>query len=882
MRVLAAVVVCLSICLHASHARGQMTLGASDVSSDPSLAYDYFGGLRFDPAIPTPEATLGYRIGERFTRHHDRVEYCKALAAASDRVRFAEYGRSHQGRPLVLLTISSPANLARLDEILSANAQLRDDAGLSDARRREIVEDTPTILWYSFGVHGNEASCGEVAMQFAYTLAAAVNDQVADILDNCVIVVDPQLNPDGQMRYVSWFENAVGYGPASGPNANPNAFEHQEPWPGGRSNHYLFDLNRDWVWGVHPESKSRLAVYRRYLPHLHLDYHEQGHTSPYFFGEGDTPYNVNIPQDTKDWIKLFGRANARAFDERGIVYATRERFDYLYPGYGKVLPTYHGAVGLLLEKAGHGRAGLAIEVSDQYTLTLAERVRDHFVTAMNYAEVSAANRRGQLERFAKFWSDARAARGPGPKAFAIASDNDPAVLKKLWDFCLMHGIEVGRLTGNLTTSAFATYDTGEVVDGLELPSGTWVIDARQPMGNLVRAMFERVTEVENPDTYDITAWSLPVSFGLAAWWSDAPLDARVETVTRYAPPAARMTGSGGVALLIDSAQHNFPVAVGRAVAHDLFCRVLGGTVEVDGKRFEKGSLLVHVIRNPDRDLDAFVREVLASGVSVHRASEGFAASGPHLGNNANPIMRMPKVLLVTGSGTDSLSAGHHWHMLDINFPFPHTRIDTGTLGRMDLTGSSVLVLPSMSGLSTSTAERVREWVRGGGAVVASESAAAWALREIVQAEAQREQRPNRPEEAKPNTRTWEERRQLGIDRRVAGAMALTRLDLSHPLTAGVRDGHDALGVIVRGVRELPMRDDAHVVARYDANQPIISGPVNDANKERLAGSPFIIHHRVGSGSVIVFTEDVTIRGFHHAGMRLLMNAIIYGPTLSRF
>ncbi len=877
MRAFAGVVVglALSVCVPSVLAQG--TIGASDVSSSEKLPYDYFDGLRFDPEIPTPEGTLGYRVGERFTRHADRVAYSQALAEGSDRVRFAEYGRTHQQRPLVMLTISSPANLERLDEILAANKELADPENLTDARRAEIVQNNPAVIWYSFGVHGNEASCGEVSMQFAYTLAAAVNEEVEDILDNCVIVVDPQVNPDGQSRYVAWYENAMGIAP----DPEPDAYEHQEPWPSGRSNHYLFDLNRDLVWGVHPESRARLAAMRRYMPQLHLDYHEQGYHSPYFLGEGDKPYNKNIPQDTLDWIALYGRANTRAFDERGIVYATRERFDYLYPGYGKVLPTYHGAIGMLLEKAGHGRAGLGIRVSDQYVLTLAERVRDHFVTAMSYAETTAEHREAQLERFAKFWRDSVAGEGPGPKAFAISADNDPAVLKRLWSFCYMHGIRVDRLTEPVTTGAFATYDTGEPVEGLDLPEGTWIIGTNQPMTNLVRAMFERVTVVEKDDTYDITAWSLPISFGLEAWWSDEVLEASTERIERFAAPTARITGNGGVALLIDSSQHNFPVAVGHAVEHDLFCRVLGGEVEVDGKTFAQGSLLIHLIRNPDRDLEAFVRDVLASGVSVHRASEGFTASGPMLGNNANPIMSLPKVLLATGPSVNSLSAGQHWHMLDINFPFPHTRVDAGDLGRMNLNDYSVLVLPSMGGLSSSAAENIGQWVRRGGAVVASDSAAGWALREIAGAQEERDDR-NRERDPAANTRTWEEREQDSVARRIAGAMALTRLDTTHPLTAGLGNHQDWMGVLVRGYSDLPLDNNAYVVARYDQDQPIISGPVSETNQDRMAGRPFIIHQRVGSGAVVVFADDVTIRGFHHAGMRMLMNAIVYGPTLSRF
>jgi hypothetical protein len=392
-------------------------------------------------------------------------------------------------------------------------------------------------------------------------------------------------------------------------------------------------------------------------------------------------------------------------------------------------------------------------------------------------------------------------------------------------------------------------------------------------------MFERVTEVEKADTYDITAWSLPISFGLQVWWSDEVFEARTARVERFAPPTARMTGNGGVALLIDSSQHNFPVAVGHAVEHDLFCRVLGGTVEVDGKTFAQGSLLVHLIRNPDRDLEAFVRDVLASGISVHRASEGFTASGPMLGNNANPIMQMPKVLLATGPSVNSLSAGQHWHMLEINFPFPYTRVDAGDLDRMNLNDYSVLVLPSMGGLSSTAAENIRDWVRRGGAVVASDSAASWALREIAGAQEEREASTPEPD---ANTRTWDEREQDAVARRIAGAMALTQLDTTHPLAAGVGEHQTWMGVLVRGYSDLPLDRNAYVVARYDRDQPIISGPVSEANQSRMAGRPFIIHHRVGSGAVVVFADDVTIRGFHHAGMRMLMNAIVYGPTLSRF
>ena len=827
----------------------------------PDQPYDYFDGLQFESDVPTPHSVLGYPVGERYTRHADIVRYTRLLAAASDRIQFHRYGATVQGRPLTYLVISAPANLHRLDEIRQRNLELTDPRSAADSEA--IIADNPAIVWLSYGVHGDEASSAETALQVAYTLAAGQNPEILDILEKCVIVIDPLLNPDGRDRYVSWYQNTRG----AEPNQDPDDAEHDQPWPGGRTNHYMFDLNRDWLWLSQPESRQRLAVYKRFMPQLHIDYHEQGHMRPYFFGPGDKPYNANIPEETKQWLAIYGDANAEVFDREGLVYSTKERFDYLYPGYGKVLPVYNGAVGLLCEKA--GGVGLAIEIGDQYTLTLTERVRHHFLTSMSYLETTAANRQGQLERFARFFREATDATGDGPQTFAILPDNDPSLLDRLWRLCAAHGIEIRVLE--------APAPAGGFIDGFgapgagELPEGTWIISAAQPMGRLVRAVFERQTEVEDANTYDITAWSLPIAFGLRSLESEQALGAPTAPL-QWNGAAAQATGGGDVALIIDSAGARFPAAAGAVIRRDIFCRVATEPFAIDGRQFAAGSLIIHNVRNSQRDLDSLVADILAAGASAHRAGAGSSTEGPVLGANANLLYRLPKVVLLRGDGTQANSAGHHWWFLDVDQPIPHIKVDVSQLERLDLDQYNVLVMPDMRPLSERAAERVNTWVRDGGVVVASGGIAGWASRSLAGAPELEKQATDQPPALEL---TWQQRKDRSVTERISGAMTRIDLDPTHPLAAGLGA---SIGVIKRGAAVLPVAENGFIVGRY-AEEPIISGPVSDANGARLPGQPAVTHHRVGAGAVICLADDPSLRGFQHAPMRLIFNAILYGPTL---
>ena len=834
------------------------------VATDPLQA---FMDAPMRGIVPTIESVLGHSFGERFTRHDQLLNYCEAVAESSDRVRLDDYGKSHLGRRLVTLTVTSPANHDRLDEILAANRALADPDSRVDS---SAMQDNSAIVWFSFSVHGNEASNSEAALALLYALAASESDEVASWLDDVVVVIDPCLNPDGRERYVSWFETMMG----QEVNSSTDAAERFEPWPGGRTNHYMFDLNRDWVWGVQPESRSRVAWYLEYMPQLHVDWHEQGAHSPTFFGEGDTPYSANIPQSTKDWVADYTVAVAESYDELGLVFATRERFDYLYPGYGKVLPCYHGAVGILNEQGGHSRGGLSIEISDEYDLTLAERIRNQLVIAKAYIEQTADQREGQLDRFRDFFAGAMDLSDAGTAGFMISSENTAGQLDRVWRLAQMHGIKVYETRSDTTLDDAIASSSGETIEGAEIGAGSWWIPVDQPMGRLVLTLFERSSEIEDPDTYDITGWSVPVMFGLDCWSVSSTPSVRMRQRTT-APVPSTHTPEGGmptVATVIPSDQWDFTVALGIAAKHNLFARLTGEDFTVGDDTIPAGSLLIHSVRTDEENYNAFIEE-LDGRFDIRTLDAGLTDSGPVLGANANRRFVLPKVMLPRGDAFSSYSFGQVWHMLDVAYPLPHTVVPAERMGSVETSSYNVLVLPEGRPGAMMDADTMKAWVRGGGTVVALGSSALWASRELLDLSTANAD-DDRP---KLSELSYAEREDRSVEDRIPGAVFRAIVDTTHPITFGVTD---EIGVIKRSSTPLPVSDSGYVIARF-AEEPVVGGSVSDRNAERIAGTPFVTHHRLGGGNVICFSDDITLRGFNHAGMRLLINTIAKGPSFAR-
>jgi len=457
--------------------------------------------------VPSPNEFLPFKLGSHFTPHHLLVDYFQQVAKNSPQVILKEYGRTNEMRPLVYAIISSPENIERIESIR-----------LNNLKRTGLIEGTPdhsekqAIVWLSYNVHGNEAGASESAMPTLYDLVDTKNKKIQEWLKNTIVIIDPCLNPDGYSRYSHW-NWQVGNKMA---NPDPNSMEHEEPWPGGRVNHYLFDLNRDWAWQTQVETQQRLKIYQEWMPHIHVDYHEQGENEPYYFAPAAQPYHEYITDWQGDFQQDIGKNNAQHFDQQGWLYFTKEIFDLFYPSYGDTYPTFNGAIGMTYEQAGHGDAGRAILLENGDTLTLMDRIEHHKTTALSTIEVSSKNANQLVDEFAKYFESTAKQPVGEYKSFVIKAKGQIAKIKELLPLLDQHQIQYGQAKkGNQTLEGFH-YISGQNTS-VKIEEGDLIINAYQPKSVLTQVLFEPEPYLVDSLTYDITAWALPYAYGLDAY-----------------------------------------------------------------------------------------------------------------------------------------------------------------------------------------------------------------------------------------------------------------------------------------------------------------------------------------------------------------------------
>ena len=489
--------------------------------------FEFWPGAAYDPRIPSFRQVLGYDPGEKITSHAGILQYLNALQDASGRIKVFDYGTSWEGRKLVYAAVGSEANIRRLAEIRAAIARVADPRKISEPEAKKIMAGLPAVVWLSYGVHGNEISSPDAALLTAYHLLAARNDPMAErILAGVLVLIDPIQNPDGRDRFLHYYEQAAGLEP----DTSPLAAEHNEPWPGGRTNHYLFDLNRDWLALTQPEIRSQVKTLREWLPLVYVDLHEMGPETTYYFAPEADPYNPHLTADQRASLKLFGRNNARWFDHFGFDYFTRDVYDAFYPGYGASWPCYYGAVAMTYEQA--SVRGLVVRRGDGTEVRYRDTVRHHFVASLSTAEAAAANRE---QLWSDFYSYRVTAIAEGSqeavREYILPRGRDPSATDKLAAILVEHGIEVNRAT--------APFRAGD----REFPAGTYCLPLAQPAKRLVRNLIdpqvpmdekflkeeeERRRRKQRSEIYDVTAWSLPLLFNVEAVARPEPSNSRFE------------------------------------------------------------------------------------------------------------------------------------------------------------------------------------------------------------------------------------------------------------------------------------------------------------------------------------------------------------------
>jgi hypothetical protein len=844
-------------------------------------------GGPFDPAVPTPTSVLGYELGERFTPHHLIVRYAEAVATASPRVRLDTVAHSHEGREVLLVTITSEANQARLEEIRRAARTLADPRTASAAELERLVAATPAIVWLGYTVHGNEASGVEAALAVMYELAAAGDPETRMILDSVVVLIDPVQNPDGHERHVQ----QVLWDRGRFPDPNPAAMEHGQAWHGSRTNHYLFDLNRDWLVHAHPETRGRMAVFTSWFPHVAVDLHEMGHNTTYFFAPPMPPVHQNVhPLIWKGWER-FSRGNVEAFGAEGLGFYTREDFDEFFPGYGPSWPIMSGAIGMTYEQA--SSRGGAIERDDGTVLTLRESTRGHYVASRATLRTAATHRTERVADYLAFRQASIRDNARSALRTVAFADDGQGRATALVHVLQRHGIEVGRL--NRPTDVRATAYGEDRTASVRLPAGTYVVDLAQPQGVLARTLLEPeaaldpafvAEELERRETgernrfYDMTAWALPYLFRVDAWWTGQAVGP-AGPVLPGDGGGTTVAGGAGDASLPDRARYAYAFEPGHEASLRLLAALLADEVRVrhashpfraDGTEFPLGAFVVIVNRN-EADVHDRVRartaETGARVVALHNAR---VEEGPDLGSSSVRPIPASRVGLVGGDGISATSFGAAWHAFDELFRFPVTRVGLAGLTQA-LDGFDVLVIPSAfnlgSRLGETGAEALTRWVRQGGTLITLDGATAW----LASDEGPARLRVRDSEPAEDG--------RAPLPAAVPGAILRAEAHAGSPLLAGVAGTELPVVVFGTTIYEAPVgvRPGEVVLRLAPEDRLRLAGYLWPELPPRLAGAPYVWTERLGSGRVIAFAGDPNFRGITRGLLPLFANAVFLGPTM---
>lgn len=818
---------------------------------------------KYDPSVLHPHKHLGFAIGDRHLHHHQLVGYFQALAGTSKRVKVHEYARSHGDRPLLYVTITSPENHAKLDAIRQEHRKLADpklSAGVA-------IDNLPAVIVMGYGVHGNEPSASNVAPLVAYHLAAGTGERHERLLKETVVLLDPCLNPDGFERFAQWANSSRG----KVANADPEHREHREAWPSGRTNYYWFDLNRDWLPVQHPESRGRLRTFHQWKPNLVLDFHEMGSGQTFFFQPG-VPKRAHplIPQGNHQLTQALGKHHARALDRIGSLYFTEELFDDFYPGKGSTYPDLHGGVGILFEQAS-SRGQVQDTVHGK--LTFPFTIRNQFQTSLSSLDGLLEMRLKFLEYKRSFYRDVvEEARKHKVKAHVIAAPHDPARLRDFLALLHRHEIQAYRLTSDLK------------VDGKTFAANqAYVIPTDQPETRFLQVLFETRKSFDDKVFYDISTWTLPLAYNLRHATLESAADKVVGEAFQPGPAAAHAVtfAKDDLAYALDWRHSHSAKALYRLLAADVKTRVASApfttTVGKDVRTFGYGTIVVPLGIQPEKReaVVATLREAAKEGVPVYPLATGLSLDGPKLGSGALLPVPNPKILLVTGEGVTAYDAGEVWHLLDVHLGMPVTMVETHRLGTVDLRAYSVVVLVSgtYAGVSAAAADRLKQYVEGGGTIVACGTAMSWLnTRKIVNVPL-REGGRGAGSRGRVAYADVEENAALQL---ISGAIFQTTVDHTHPVCYGLAAGEPLPVFRTNRLILDPTASPTNTPVAYD-KEPHLSGYVSESNLEQLRQSGSVVVVGAGSGRAILFADNPVFRGFWRGTSRLFVNALYFGP-----
>lgn len=793
--------------------------------------------------IKSPSEFLGYDLGSRFTLHHQVVDYYQYLSnVAKDRMQLNEYGQTNERRPLLLAYISSPDNMQKLEDIREEHLKSTNGEGAS----------SKAIVWLSYNVHGNESVSTEASMQTIYELLTSKQAY----LENTVVIIDPCINPDGRDRYVNWYNQHKN----SALQVDPNSKEHHEGWWSGRSNHYMFDLNRDWAWLTQLESRQRIKFYNKWLPHIHVDFHEQGVDSPYFFAPASEPFHEVITDFQRDFQVTIGKNHAKYFDTNGWLYYTKERFDLFYPSYGDTYPTYNGAIGMTYEQGGSGRAGLGVLTANGDTLTLKDRIAHHLSTGLSTVEVASKNVAKLNEEFKKFYSP----KNYKYKSFVLSGQKDH--LKSLTNLLDQHQLTYSYGTGAMVKGF--NYNTGKA-GSFRANSESLIISTNQTRGTLVKVLFEPNARLSDSLTYDITAWSLPYAYGLKAIAS--------ETLVNGTPKAGSTVkketlNSDAYAFITDWNGMDDARFLAELFKNNIRIRQAQKPFVLEGKRYERGSLII--IKSDNESKKNLLKILGEAAKKYHKSltgvSSGFVDDGKDLGSKYVKMIPAVKIAVLSGEPTSTLRFGEIWHFFEQQLQYPLTVIDGNYIGEVNLTNYDVLILPGGNGYETfmdsDMLGRLKEWVEDGGRLIAMGNSIASLDREDGFKISAKKKKKDSVEFTMASHENLA-REKMKND--ITGAIFKTRVDATHPMAFGYKDTYFSLKLGIDSYNYL----ESGTVAYISKDTIPVAGFAGSEAQELMGKSLVFGVEEHGKGQIVYMVDNPLFRGFWENGKLFFVNAI---------
>lgn len=827
-----------------------------------SAQSDYFypNNSRFNPEIPTPEEFLGYPIGTLHTRHDAIVSYMMELARVSDRAKFEVIGETYEHRKLVVLTVTSPANHENLDIIQKEHLELVDpDKHVGDyANHKSVV-----LLGYN--VHGNEPSSSEAAMLTAYYYVAGLHNEVTDALDESVIMIDPNFNPDGRDRHSTW-ANSYKANPLV---SDPTDAEHNEMWPGGRTNHYWYDLNRDWLPLAHVESQARIDFYHKWYPNVVTDFHEMGTNSTYFF-EPTKPFgseNPVVPRDNYDGLNnLFAGYFHEALDEIGSLYFTKESYDNSYPGYGSTYPDIHGALGLVFEQAssrGH------LQDSRMGKVAFAFTIKNHLTSSLATVRAAVAEKNTLLAHMENYFESAKTEGAQAGGGWVFGDPSDDGRNQAFIDLLLRHKIKTVALDEDISLGN-KTFKAGNA----------FYVSNTQKQYRMVRTMFEQVTSFYDSIFYDASSWTVALSYNMPYERYSGKNELNGAELSREDLQGTYVSVSqSDYAYLIEWDEYYSPKALNYLLEKGLYVNSAFKPFSIETsaglKDFGYGTLMIPVRRQEVSSelVRAFVDEATElAGIKAFSVETGFSTTGIDLGSGNFQTIEKPKVLMLIGPGTSSYEAGEVWHLLDSKVGMPITKVWTDNVGRIDWSRYNTLILPSgsYSSLGESNINRIKQWVRDGGTLITLRNATSWA----ISSKFVNEKFADRPERDSPERMDYVTSRDFYGSSAIGGSMYMADVDFTNPIAFGYTS-RELPVYRNHSIFMAPSSSPFNTVVKY-TDDPLLSGYVNKENLEAIGGTASLITSRMGRGNVVLFADNPNFRGMWYGTNKLFLNAIFLG------